>query len=584
MNKHALLLLLLCAATFGYSPAAATGRCSFSKGISQCVGYSSVPENANANTKTILFRYGFLTIGAGAFGYLKKLKIITFSCAVKFTQEGFAGANSVTKLVAKGTINEFPSGALARLPALEKMSLEGAGLRTLSTYHFSGLSKLEKLTITSNRIATLENRLFSYAINLKAVTLNSNRIKEIKPYAFQGLSHLTHMELKHNLISSLDAATFAGLSSIQYIDLEQNALATILPGTFDNLPELETALLQSNDLNRNNRLCSIASLIKNEKISVGKGLNDFIKQNKIGSCNAPCTSVSSRLVCPGGAGSCSGTVGNPVCSDVDECSDGTHMCTKNGKCVNTASGYSCECERHFYGDTCTYWYGGDYEKLHRDQCDSNEFFVALPQFAIYHEVATLQDALHACQSFGLSLPTRRAQHCFYDTGFRLMFNDHHKTHRTKSLFFFADELEKYATKLVNGADEMHNVATKQAQFLCFAEWSQLNTIARECDDTVFYVPYAGHHPMNNTVQWSEANTQCGGKLIERADFSKGNCLRHFVKSANQMFGVKSYKVWSQKADHSIGYLGDYESLVQEVASVRLLPLCKNKKPQRMHHH
>ena len=37
-------------------------------------------------------------------------------------------------------------------------------------------------------------------------------------------------------------------------------------------------------------------------------------------------------------------------SDLDECSNGTHMCSHNADCMNTMGSYRCVCKDGFAGD------------------------------------------------------------------------------------------------------------------------------------------------------------------------------------------------------------------------------------------
>lgn len=39
-----------------------------------------------------------------------------------------------------------------------------------------------------------------------------------------------------------------------------------------------------------------------------------------------------------------------VCRDFNECSDRTHRCSKNARCVNTKGSYSCGCNSGYHGD------------------------------------------------------------------------------------------------------------------------------------------------------------------------------------------------------------------------------------------
>ena len=38
------------------------------------------------------------------------------------------------------------------------------------------------------------------------------------------------------------------------------------------------------------------------------------------------------------------------CVDMDECFEGTHLCSPTANCTNTIGGYTCECLPGFYGD------------------------------------------------------------------------------------------------------------------------------------------------------------------------------------------------------------------------------------------
>lgn len=41
---------------------------------------------------------------------------------------------------------------------------------------------------------------------------------------------------------------------------------------------------------------------------------------------------------------------NQSCVDIDECSDGSHICDPNAECINTAGGYNCQCLPDFTGN------------------------------------------------------------------------------------------------------------------------------------------------------------------------------------------------------------------------------------------
>ena len=39
-----------------------------------------------------------------------------------------------------------------------------------------------------------------------------------------------------------------------------------------------------------------------------------------------------------------------MCTDDDECMDGTHVCAANATCINTDGGYNCSCDSGYDGD------------------------------------------------------------------------------------------------------------------------------------------------------------------------------------------------------------------------------------------
>ena len=44
-----------------------------------------------------------------------------------------------------------------------------------------------------------------------------------------------------------------------------------------------------------------------------------------------------------------------MCTDNDECIDGTHVCAANATCINTDGGYNCSCDSGYEGNgfNCT---------------------------------------------------------------------------------------------------------------------------------------------------------------------------------------------------------------------------------------
>ncbi|XP_028399982.1 uncharacterized protein LOC114523303 [Dendronephthya gigantea] len=114
----------------------------------------------------------------------------------------------------------------------------------------------------------------------------------------------------------------------------------------------------------------------------GTACIDIDECSRASPCNSTCTNLSPGYRCggcpSGHRGSAPSGIGlhqaktKQVCEDIDECSEGSHLCDKNAKCVNTIGSYKCgACNAGFIGNGYSGCVPGDFCDAGVSDCHAN---------------------------------------------------------------------------------------------------------------------------------------------------------------------------------------------------------------------
>ncbi len=142
----------------------------------------------------------------GAFSYLKRLKTLSISenKITEFPRNLLLGLRDLDSLNLDG--NSLNNTALSQLltdvPQLIHLSLNGCGIRDLTTETFQSVPHLESLEFGFNRFGRIPILPLKKLQNLRSLSLEGNNISIVPPFAFQGLSRLSKVSLAHNSLGS----------------------------------------------------------------------------------------------------------------------------------------------------------------------------------------------------------------------------------------------------------------------------------------------------------------------------------------------------------------------------------------------
>ena len=126
--------------------------------------------------------------------------------------------------------------------------LPSAGITSLQSGDFNGLSNLTSLYLWDNRIAALPEGVFDGLSKVIYLDLGYNRISALREDAFDGLTGLNTLALCFNPISTLPEDVFDGLTSLSMLELTGARLNALPEDVFDGLTNLRSLQLTGNNL------------------------------------------------------------------------------------------------------------------------------------------------------------------------------------------------------------------------------------------------------------------------------------------------------------------------------------------------
>ena len=100
------------------------------------------------------------------------------------------------------------------LAGITELNLAFAGITSLASGDFAGLSALERLDFISNSLTTLPNGVFDGLSMLEDLVLSINDFTTLPPDVFEGLSALELLDLGFNDLTTLPPDVFEGLSDL----------------------------------------------------------------------------------------------------------------------------------------------------------------------------------------------------------------------------------------------------------------------------------------------------------------------------------------------------------------------------------
>ena len=133
------------------------------------------------------------------------------------------------------------------------LDLNDAGVTSLRSKDFSGLTNLARLLLNNNRLQSLPSGLFEGLSNLGTLELRNNQLQSLRRDAFSGLGKLNRLRLQRNRLSSLPSGVFSGVGRLSrpgqegwWLFLSDNPLSSLPPGVFSGTDGLEWLRLGNN--------------------------------------------------------------------------------------------------------------------------------------------------------------------------------------------------------------------------------------------------------------------------------------------------------------------------------------------------
>ncbi len=152
----------------------------------------------------------------------------------------FAGLSRLNFLIfANLELTELPPGVFAGLTSLEQLFLFETQISHLPPALFSDLGRLIRLVMNGNRLEALPEDVFSGVSGLKELSIDDNEIGELA--GISSLSELRTLSLNRNRLTELPAGA-AGLSSLEVLLANGNRLTRLPSETPPSLKRLELGL------------------------------------------------------------------------------------------------------------------------------------------------------------------------------------------------------------------------------------------------------------------------------------------------------------------------------------------------------
>ena len=173
-----------------------------------------------------------------------------YGAGIPTLQSGdFDGLSALTTLrLENNRLAALPSGVFDGLSALTTLELGGNGLAALPAGVFDDLGALTYLRLVDNDLTELPAGVFDGLSALTRLTLGINGLAALPAGVFDDLGALTMLDLHNNRLAALPAGVFDGLSALTELWLFDNILAALPAGVFDDLSALTTLELNHNGL------------------------------------------------------------------------------------------------------------------------------------------------------------------------------------------------------------------------------------------------------------------------------------------------------------------------------------------------
>ena len=133
------------------------------------------------------------------------------------------------------------------LAAITTLELDNAGIDSLKSGDFAGLTELTELELYGNRLGTLPSDVFAGLSSLASLQLSYNNLESLAANVFSGLPSLVNLNVGHNALTSLPASVFSGLSNLKYLFLGANDIAALPAGVLSDLRSLDILFLEGNN-------------------------------------------------------------------------------------------------------------------------------------------------------------------------------------------------------------------------------------------------------------------------------------------------------------------------------------------------
>ena len=119
-------------------------------------------------------------------------------------------------------------------------------IQDLSTHEFHG--HLDKLSLEGNGLRVVGPNCFRALKAVQFINLAHNRLKYLPDEVFYGLNQIDEINLAHNNITAIGSRTFNGVENIKILNLANNNISHLEPSAFRNLRSLEVLHLQNNNI------------------------------------------------------------------------------------------------------------------------------------------------------------------------------------------------------------------------------------------------------------------------------------------------------------------------------------------------
>ena len=135
---------------------------------------------------------------------------------------------------------------------LNKLTLEGNGLKGIGKHCFRGLREIHEIDLSKNKINNLPSELFWGLDDILHLKLGHNNLSVIPEKLFESQTKIKRIDLDHNKLSKIPKDLFSNLKSVEVLNLEHNQITKIDDEAFPTEPacSLQEIYLQNNKIKR----------------------------------------------------------------------------------------------------------------------------------------------------------------------------------------------------------------------------------------------------------------------------------------------------------------------------------------------